>query len=340
MLGKSDYARYPFTKEAAEFIKSKGVSVKDLALEDYSKIVSRAEGRIKEAIEDGIISSDWKNVDVEIFSFPVALMFIAALDSKPITRRAAFAESKRAYYLMRQEEREGKLVSIAKTFGWDIAPIEHPRYDLTLHLTDYLRSTSLLYEDRWKLINRLVGGGNVYITFGEGARLLQEEVRKEVEKKITENEGIKLPKELGGVLERLQGLVVPYERGGAGEKLPRVTIDAFPPCAKRLYELMAAGQHIPHIGRFMITSFLLGVGMSIEEVVKLFVSLTDFDERMTRYQVEHIAGRRGSGTKYSPPSCGTLRTHNLCPGGDEICSKIRHPIQYCRVRLGKKRRKK
>jgi len=73
--------------------------------------------------------------------------------------------------------------------------------------------------------------------------------------------------------------------------------------------------------------------MTVESVIDLFRSLSDFNERMTRYQVEHIAGGRGSRTKYIPPRCDTLRTHGVCPGMDDICKTIRHPLGYYRRKM-------
>ena len=118
------------------------------------------------------------------------------------------------------------------------------------------------------------------------------------------------------------------------EELPKGTsIIAFPPCIKALYDAISSGRHISHVGRFALTSFLINAGMTVENVVDLFRSLSDFDERMTRYQVEHIAGGRGSRTKYIPPRCDTLRTHGVCPGMNEICKRIRHPLAYYRRKL-------
>ena len=57
----------------------------------------------------------------------------------------------------------------------------------------------------------------------------------------------------------------------------------------------------------------------------------DFDPEKTRYQVEHIAG--ASGTEYRPPACDTMATYGNCPGEDELCRKIRHPLSYYERRL-------
>lgn len=84
--------------------------------------------------------------------------------------------------------------------------------------------------------------------------------------------------------------------------------------------------------RFALTSFLINIGMDVEKIVKLFVSISDFDEELTRYQVEHIAGLRGGRTKYTPPTCSTLRTHGLCIEPDNLCRRVKHPLHYYRIK--------
>ena len=84
--------------------------------------------------------------------------------------------------------------------------------------------------------------------------------------------------------------------------------------------------------RFALTSFLVNVGMPLESMVDLYVSVTDFDESMTRYQIEHIAGQRGNKTRYTPPLCDTLRTHGICRDRDDICERVKHPLSYYRIK--------
>jgi DNA primase large subunit len=92
--------------------------------------------------------------------------------------------------------------------------------------------------------------------------------------------------------------------------------------------------------RFGLTSFLVNVGMPIDEIVKLYVSVTDFDESLTRYQIEHIAGLRGTRTKYTPPTCATLRTHGICRNINDICKTIVHPLSYYRKKVLQIQKKK
>ncbi len=111
----------------------------------------------------------------------------------------------------------------------------------------------------------------------------------------------------------------------------------FPQCIKGVYDTIASSRSTSHIGRFALTSFLTNAraGMSAEDTINFSRSVSVFDERMTRYQVEHIAGRRGSRTKYIPPKMRHT-THpcaRICHSPEEICKRIRHPLAYYRRKL-------
>jgi DNA primase large subunit len=82
--------------------------------------------------------------------------------------------------------------------------------------------------------------------------------------------------------------------------------------------------------------------------VDAFRGAPDFDEAVTRYQVEHIT-LHDDGRGYEPPECETLRSHGLCvrdgdptaddprdKARDERCFEpsLRHPLQYYRRRGG------
>jgi len=108
------------------------------------------------------------------------------------------------------------------------------------------------------------------------------------------------------------------------------------------------GENLSHAGRFCLAAFLHRVGASFETIVDAFRGAPDFDESVTRYQVEHITLRDG-GRGYEPPECATLRSHGLCardgdPDGptpvdrapDPRCFEpsLKHPLQYYRRRSG------
>ncbi len=267
-------------------------------------------------------------------------MMVATTKDSFLKRRYALAEAKRAYNILKQENKQ-KLTEVAHIFYWEIKPTQAETAvpqtaaaDFTIHFTNYLKNTSNLRESKWKLVNRTMINGEVYVTRDEAARLLAEEVRAHIENKLDLKIGFTLPQTVTKRAERLKQLSHTKRGQIRQEEMPKeTTIAAFPPCIRELYNMAQTGRHISHIGRFALTSFLINSGMTIENVIECFRPASDFSERMTRYQVEHIAGDRGSRTKYIPPRCDTLRTHGVCPGMNEICRKVRHPLAYYRRKL-------
>jgi DNA primase large subunit len=337
-LTENDLAKYPFISEAAKYIKNLDIKIDELASPEYNRILDRAEKRIEEAIINVTVERKLREHSIEIPSFPIAIMMVAAIDDTFIKKRYALAEAKGAYSQLEEEETE-KILEIAKYFNWKIKPTKdktneyEKTYDFMLHFTDFLKNSTNFHETEWKLVNKPTSNGMVYIKKKDATRLLQEEIRKYVEEKLNVKVG-SLPPNIMNRIERLKQLLAEKKGKVRLEEFPkRVVIAAFPPCIKGLYDTTVSGHHISHIGRFALTSFLVSIGMTSENVIDLFRSLSDFNERMTRYQVEHIAGERGTRTKYIPPRCDTLRTHGICHSTEEICKRVRHPLAYYRRKL-------
>jgi len=338
-LTRTDIAKYPFLADAAEEVKREDLDIQSLDNPEVGSIVKRAMERVEEALRNNPpqVSYRKREEDTEIPSFPVAVIIAAASGSSYIKRRYALAEAMRAYELLREEKKE-KFLEIAKTFNWRIRCPENTiggrRFDFALSFTDYLRNTRSFHESGFKLVNRPLLKGEIFLTKREAARLLREEIRRKIEKKLNADVRSKLPETLLNQIEDLKKKYAGHVKEFAFEEFPReMRREALPPCIGQLLSAAKAGRHISHLGRFTLTSFLLNIGMRPSEVVEIFRSSSDFNERLTRYQVEHIAGARGSGTKYIPPSCETLRTHGLCPGSDELCKGIKHPLAGYRRRM-------
>ena len=77
----------------------------------------------------------------------------------------------------------------------------------------------------------------------------------------------------------------------------------------------------------MLATFLLARGQSIEQIAPLFKNAPDYNEKITLYQLNHLAGSSGSGTKYSCPSCEKLQSQSLCFAIPE-CDRIINPLQF------------
>ena len=314
-------------------MKSLDLRIENLENPQLRPILDRAEERIEEALQSNPpeVSYHPRDEEIEIPSFPVAVMLAAASASDYVRRRYALAEARRAYRLL-QEGDARTVMEVAQLFAWRIEMLRRMRgggryYDFALDFADFLRNTRSLREKEWKLVNRFVLNGQVYLTRREGARLLQEEIRRHIEEKLDVDIRSKLPDSL---VERVKNL----KRRHAGQigkarferYVGEVVEEAFPPCIRLLYEAAKTGRHLSHVGRFTLTSFLISIGMKPAEVVDIFRASSDFNERMTKYQVEHISGDRGSRTRYIPPTCETLRTHGLCPGEEDLCKGVRHPL--------------
>ena len=329
---KNDLAKYPFLKETAEYIRPLNLQIEDLTSAGMEQILRRAEERVREAILSVTISRNPKKIDLEISSYPVALLLVTATENSFIRKRYALAEAKQASIDLAIETPENVL-RIAENFGWKISRRTKQSklpHGFILHFSDYLRNvTQLSTDNKWKLVNRIMVDGNVYLNQDDILRLLEEEIRKTIEKRLVSTEMSKLPPEILAIAEKLKALAVEIIGTSEMEGFPKVIVqEAFPPCVNALYDAASKSRHLSHVGRFTLTSFLLNIGMSPEALTDLFKSFSDFNERLTRYQVEHIAGSRGSGTRYTPPNCETLQTHGVCLNRDDFCQNARNPLVY------------
>lgn len=334
LLTKLDLAKFPFTTEASGYIRSRNIDPLELTRPELTPILDRAMERIKQGVFSGRISAELTQEDVDILAYPTALMLISAIGDDRTRRRYALAEAKRAYQLLRDETPE-KLLQIATgSFAWDAKLIDRDvgdtHFEFALHFKYYVRNSARIHDLKWKLVNRVLSEGYVLLPREDFARLLEEEVQSRVLEK-TSDPNVTLPGELGQRVEPLRSMLKARSQYLAADEMPRtVMASAMPPCMKNLLSLLQTSKHISHMGRFAMAAFLLNIGTSEEDLLKMFKAFSDFDERIARYQVEHIAGRRGSRRKYTAPNCSTMRTHGLCVNPDEQCASIKHPLSYYR----------
>ena len=337
MISEREAAKYPFLKDAVSLVETLGLTLEDLADPGQGRVADRAEQRVSQAILNGESSADLGDSLTELLSFPVANVFIAVMGEDFLFRRYALSEAVRAQGLLREETVE-RLAKIARLeFGWDLRLVDESMegrlYAYEVHFKDFLRNAPGFREPEWKMVNRLVRGGYVLLTKREVSRLLQEEIQGMIGNLVSRRSRMKLPEPLQERKDRLQKLLDENRSRLTGGDLPsEFLMEAFPPCIKHAFEGLMAGRRAAHMERFALTSFLINAGMEIDEIVNLFVSVTDFDESFTRYQIEHIAGLRGSRTRYTPPTCSTLKTHGVCHNPDQLCERIKHPLSYYRIK--------
>ncbi len=332
LLTVHDLAKYPFLPQAKQHIAELGIDIAELG--SLEAVVERAKERIATTYELVAYYNQQpiKKPEVEITSFPVAILAIVSVDDYTLAERYALSEAKKMYGYLTSEKDDAIILKIAHFFEWNINPSEQTPYPYAIHFVNYLNNATrgrLVHTPEWKLLNRQVLKGRVYITQKEACRLLQEEIRKYIEDRAKEKIA-KIPPIVQELAYEIKSEFLKKKPHLA--EFDQITLaeeSEYPPCIKIFMGRITKGQHLSHVERLTLVTYLLHQGVSTEGVINLFSNVADFREDKTRYQVEHLAGHRGSRTIYRPYNCATLRTHGVCVNpADPICRTIKNPLSY------------
>jgi DNA primase large subunit len=326
--GNEDLAKYTFLPEAGDYIRANEISLTDLASPVFKEVVKRAEERVLEAIKTTKVSDKrLVNRDVEIMSFPVALMLVRSTNLNHLMDRYSLAEAVRTESLLKQEDNEKIIEDIFQTFlGVKLERSSVPNFPgFKIGLSDYTKRAVKFHKPEWKLVNRIVQDGKVYVSQTDLIRLIREEIRDLILQRLKATKVPKLSGELDATVKKLIELTPPPR---SSFTTLNIAPEHYPPCVKESLRLLEKGENVPHYGRFLMATYLLAVGKTVEQIMDLFPKSPDFKRSVTQYQVEHIAGIKGGRTKYSVPSCKTLQTHSFCFKDPVKCYEISSPLQY------------
>jgi len=329
LLTAEDLRKYPFVSKALERVKDLDLTLADLTSHPLRNVVDRAAAYVKAAISGSELPPFSGDSEEEVLSFAVTLILLKAMGDRALTRKFAVAFSRRAGRFLAGEEMS-KIVYVLSEVGVKarILQAKVHGYPMAVHVLSYLENAPER-AGHWKLVHRLIERGWVYVSKLEAARLGEEALKKFIEKKVEEVklDAVSIPDAVFRLVEDLSaewGARIKALRERWMPEESEASEDAFPPCIKAVVKDLRAGKNVPHSARFALASFLLNIGMSVDEVLEAFRAAPDFNERIARYQVEHIAGMRGSGKKYSPYKCDNMRTLGLCAAD---CG-VKHPLQY------------
>jgi DNA primase large subunit len=323
-LSSEDFAKYPFLKQASKLIEELQFTIGSLSSE--KPVFDRAQNRVEKALLEVNTGDAVRDKRAEISSFAAALILVIATKNSWIKKRYALAVAKTAHAQLLRESK-GKIFAIARDFDWNIGEGILGK-DFRVGFGFYLKNAARMHGSEWKLVNQIMDKGMVYLNKDKVVRLLQEEVKNRIEKRLDVTEPRNLPQEITSIADTLTKLAQEI-MGQEIEEMPKVVVQgAFPPCINALYADAAQSHQLSHIGRFTLTSFLVNIGMTPEGLNEMFKTFSDYNERLTRYQIEHIAGERGSGTRYTCPQCSVLQTHGVCKNRDDVCRRIYHPLAY------------
>lgn len=371
-----DYKKYPFLVNIRKYVEKRwahGLTLIDVLSMLGSTVMQRAKQRVLDAIESDMISDPpiSMSVDDELLAYHVSLVIVSAIGDKWLMQSYAVKEAKRVYNnLVREDDRV--VEAIGRYLGLNIkyepdkaaripyayskGTIIYVYLPYRIHFYDYLKHTKRLIGDlSWKLTNQFLKKGYIYLERRRVARIIEEVLAEHILSHLVPLDEapdiIKgLVNELTKRLEEKRGKIVreiiesggfTHEKGIGLHELTEelsgiIDVELFPPCMKVIYEKALRGEHLSHHERFAIATFLLNIGMDVDSVINVFRNMPDFNERIARYQVEHLAGLRGSRKRYLPYGCSTMRTIGICV---EDCN-VKNPLVYYWRQIRRKYREK
>ncbi|PHQ40485.1 DNA primase [Halorubrum persicum] len=360
-------AKYPFFATAREAVADAAVSLPELVAAD-APAVERARERVERALMDGTVASESGafpaeseyDAQAELLSYPIARILVSLLDSDPAIEKYAAAEAATAISRIREDlATDDELRSMSTpTIGLDdvlaefdladaVQP-ESPKLDAGgggatatgggsgrdpehywIAVGPYLRLTSPSWGTSWRLVNRALAGGEVRVAREELLDALEaaveDRVREGLPFELAAGEGIAAELESGVAdLKRLLS-----ERTYAGP-VDVVAPDLFPPCMRNLIEKAERGTALSPPESFALMAFLVGIGMTPDEVVA-FCGDTSLDAEGIRYQTEYLSDDRG--TQYPPPTCETLANYGICHNEADHMQVAADPLAYYEQRV-------
>ncbi|MGB9719531.1 MAG: hypothetical protein ACPL06_02980 [Candidatus Anstonellales archaeon] len=280
-------AKFPFSNDAKKIMDERKPEISD-------EIIEKALERLKHALRNGRImagtaTSAWEKFE-EILIYATSRMILASINNPYLTNKYAIVWAKSTYEKMSKEEAE----RIGRELG--IERVEK-NGETFLPIAVYLEFAP--DDVAYSLVNREMDSGFVKIKEREFLRIVEEGVKKHLEK---------LPR----------GRVEDERIKKAGEqlreflpKIDRKTTTAIkgehPPCVKALLDQVYKHENLGHHARWSLAVYFVNRRVDTEAILSLFSNLPDFNEKKTRYYIEH-AKKRG----YIMPSCETMRAYGLC----------------------------
>jgi DNA primase large subunit len=330
VLTPEDFSRYPFVPEALSSLRELELTLEDIASTPLGNLIlEKARERLLKAVEGEKLPSPEEDYMLEVAVFYTTLLILAGVGDDRLTEKFSTLYAKAVYEFLLKDLEKGsrdKLLYLAvKVLGWDVRPGDP---SVLIHFK-YFVSAQPEFTGEWKLTNRVLEKGYVRVSWRELARLLETGVKKYVISLVQRAEvSGNIPEGVYRVVEEVSRAWSARQqdiRSVARDISSRRGEEALPPCIRELLHQQLSGKNLPHSARFALASFLLNIGFSVEETLEVFRHSPDFREDIARYQVEHIAGLRGSRVKYLPYKCDNMRSYGLCRWS---CEGVKHPLQY------------
>ena len=280
LLRSHDLSNFPFFKESLSV-------AGDFTI---SSVIPISERRLYTALSGGDLKAvlDLLSDSNKIASFYGAVILAKGLP-RSLQDKFAIAESKLALFHYSKLPESTKKVVLSKfnlpsSSGW-------------VPVATYIQSAPPF--GIWKLANRKLDNGNVYVHSNEIVDLLEESIRNEIYTRI---KSAKYSDEFKPVVDRILSRINQQrmELGAVDESL-------FPKCIQNIIDRLNKGEDVEHVARWVLAVFLISIGMDVDSIVDIFRDAPDFDEDVTRYQLNHIIEKG-----YKPITFAKMKSYGLC----------------------------
>ena len=327
---------YPISLKTKEIIRENNFSLDHLDKE----IIDIAIYRIKAAHSGKEYNPAYvehsKSKDLilnEILAFPVSKILVSCLDKTEMYRFSENVSSTIFYHLNREQKRLQIALGLANELGIKVDLKENGEYYIELPLFDFVEVSSK--DPQLNLVNQHVFSGKILLNEIKFCRHIAAKAYFLTLNSLPVDLTV-IPKKLKDAAKAIRFEEFFSQKFESFGSFGRIDPNAFPACMKSIYSSLVNGQNVPHNARFNIVTFLNSIGMPKEQIIALFKKTPNFDERITRYQVERITS---GNIKYSASSCKTMRSNGLCH--DKNCIS-KHPVSFYKraLSLAKKLQKK
>jgi DNA primase large subunit len=324
-------SKYPILQEARNFFEA-------FEVEHLDNLAEATKTRVFEALqrgEKGVLPRE--DAMEDLLTFALARVLCIAIGEPWLLKRWALAEASRMERYLHVETKELKELVLKTVLN--IEAVDDRRlsdeFEYRIHFSKYLQLIRELSGPEWRLVNRMVHRGYVHLTEAEAVRLFRQrayQLLSSVEN-VPKIKVQQLPPKLQEAAEDVMRELVKLRSAYAYESVVEHAED-WPPCMEAIKARIAEASHKE---LFSLTAFVINRGYSTEQILAILSERPDFNEKIARYQVEHIAGLRGSRTRYKPPSCQTMKAYGLCIEDGRFCPKhIKNPLEYRKTKESQK----
>lgn len=356
MICQADAIKFPFLKETS--IYAKDIAIKDFL--DDKEIIKKIDNYLYDIFSKKYHDYEIIDINTALKRFIGCVLLINQVKKDRLTRRFAKIESE--HYVQQLRIIYNKDTSFSKENFYtyfdmiytnlygknDIKKTKENLY--ALKIPRYLSITR--DKPELKLINQAVLNGYVIFNLETLFELLMSGIKTHITSKIEnmsiitdldiKRKGEKiskfhppsvvLPKEFINLIKKYEYLDTYAtvnktikghdDKNYDKEKLVNELEKGYPPCISHLIDKLSSDDKVSHFQRLTLASFMNKAGKSREEIVQVFSNARNFNDKVTRYQINQIVD-----SDYMPASCERINEMGFC-FRNKKCGSIKNPIQY------------